>query len=176
MSTALNNFNRAIDDARELLSCYDTLNAAETSAAPEVLKRATLIMTLTAWETFVEDIATEIFESKFGALVGCHIGDYIQNQFTIKLKTFHNPDSLKTKRLFEEFFGIDITERWTWNNYFPDQVRTSLNKWIKMRGEAVHRAQIDLTKPHIVKREELEKCVRFFSELANATDRALIDA
>ncbi len=176
MSTALNNFNRAIEDAKELLSCYDTLNAVETSAAPEVLKRAALIMTLTAWETFVEDIATEMFESKFGALTGCHIGDYIQKQFTVKLKTFHNPDSLKTKKLFEEFFGIDVTEKWTWNNYYPDQVRTSLNKWIKMRGEAVHRAQIDLTKPHIVKREELEKCVRFFSELASATDRALSGA
>ena len=54
-----------------------------------------------------------------------------------------------------------------------DQVRTILNVWIKRRGEAVHKAQIDGTKPDIVKRDELVKCLRFFSELATATDKAL---
>ncbi len=41
------------------------------------------------------------------------------------------------------------------------------------RGEAVHRAQIDITKPHIVKRDDLEKCIRFFSDLVQSTDNAL---
>lgn len=81
-------------------------------------------MVLTAWETYVEDIATELFENKFGALKGCHVGNFMEEQFTTRLKMFHNPDSQKTKKLFEEFFGIDVTEKWVWNNYqHPDQVR-----------------------------------------------------
>lgn len=176
MSVSLQNFKFAISDAEELMSCYDSKNQSESESAPEVLKRATLIMTLTAWETYVEDIAEELFKSKFGALIGSHVGNYMEEQFSIKLKTFHNPDSLKTKKIFLEFFGVDVTEKWVWNNYqHPDQVRSALNKWIKKRGEAVHRAKTDLTKPHIVKRDELEKCLRFFSELATATDKALLD-
>ena len=177
MSASLENFKIAIRDAEELLRCFDEINKASSDPAPEVLKRATLIMILTAWETYVEDVATEMFSNKFSVLNGCHIGNFLNEQFSMRLKIFNNPDSLKTKKIFMEFFGIDVTERWTWNNYNdPDQARSILNKWIKRRGEAVHRAQTDLTKPHIAKRDELEKCLRFFTELAEATDKALVNA
>ena len=43
---------------------------------------------------------------KFGVLKGCHIGNYLDRQFSSKLKMFHNPGSQKTKEIFEEFFGI----------------------------------------------------------------------
>ena len=126
---------------------------------------------------YVEDVAIELFNNKFDALKGSHIGNFMEQQFSLRLKTFHNPDSLKTKKIFIEFFGIDVTEKWIWNNYKdPDQVRSRLNKWIKKRGEAVHRAQTDQTKPHIAKRDSLDKCLRFFSELASVTDKALIAA
>ena len=49
----------------------------------------------------------------------------------------------------------------------------ALNKWLNRRGEAVHRAQIDMTKPDLVKRDEVDKCIRFFTELATITDKAL---
>ncbi|CAN8141935.1 hypothetical protein THIOSC15_320008 [uncultured Thiomicrorhabdus sp.] len=91
---------------------------------------------------------------------------------TIKLKTFNNPNSQKTKQIFEEFFDKDITQEWNWNNYEPKNAREILNKWISKRGEAVHRAETDIGKPHIVKREELIKCIKFFKGLANATDKS----
>lgn len=43
----------------------------------------------------------------------------------------------------------------------------------KKRGEAVHCAQTDITEAHIVKREEWNKCLRFFRELVSATDSIL---
>lgn len=174
MSDSLKNFHQAIGDAEQLLGCYDSLNKSNNEKAPEVLKRATLIVILTAWETYVEDVASELFANQFGVLKGSRVGNFLEEQFEQRLKVFNNPDSLKTKRLFVEFFGVDVTESWVWNNYAnADQVRTILNVWIKRRGEAVHKAQIDGTKPDIVKRDELVKCLRFFSELATATDKAL---
>ena len=176
MSDSLNNFNQAINDAKELVSCYDTMNKSKNDDAPEVLKRATLIMILTAWETYIEDVAIELFNHKFGALKGCHVGNFMKDQFELRLKTFHNPNSLKTKKIFLEFFGIDVTDHWIWNNYQdPDQVRSTLNRWIKKRGEAVHRSQTDVTKPHIAKRDELDKCIRFFTELVGVTDKILMN-
>ena len=175
MSESLQNFKRAISDAQELLTCYDTINSSESNEpVPEVLKRACLIMTLTAWETYVEDIATELFQNKFGALKGSQIGNFMELQFNNRLKMFHNPDSQKTKQIFEEFFGIDVTEYWKLNNYIPKQSREMLNLWLKKRGDAVHRAKTDLNQPHIVKRDELDKCIRFITDLVVVTDKALM--
>ncbi|MDO6613845.1 HEPN domain-containing protein [Shewanella sp. 1_MG-2023] len=174
MSISLNNFKLAISDAKDLVECYDLLNANIDTSPPEALKRAALIMTVTAWETYVEDIATEIFTSKFGALKGCHIGNYLERQFSSKLKMFHNPGSQKTKEIFDEFFGVNVTESWVWNSYqTPKQVKQTLDSWLKRRGEAVHRSQIDITKPDLIKRNELDKCIRFISELVEITDKAL---
>jgi hypothetical protein len=174
MSRSLKNFKLAISDAKELAECYDALNAKNDAAPPDALKRAALIMTLTAWETYVEDIATELFTNKFGVLNGCHIGNFLERQFSSKLKMFHNPGSQKTKEIFEEFFGINVTDSWVWKSYqTPKQVKQTLDGWLMRRGEAVHRSQIDITKPDLIKRNELDKCVRFISELVEITDKTL---
>ena len=89
------------------------------------------------------------------------------------MKQFHNPDSRKTKHLFEEFFGVDITESWEWNNVFPKNARTQLNKWISIRGDAVHRVEVDVNQPQVIRKDELAKCIRFIEELAKSTDKAV---
>ena len=89
------------------------------------------------------------------------------------MKQFHNPDSSKTKQLFEEFFDVDITESWGWNNVLPKDARVQLNRWISIRGEAVHRVVVDITQPQVIRKDELVKCIRFIEELAKATDTAV---
>ena len=176
MSKVIETFDLAISDAEELLHCYDHINRddSRTRNPPEALKRASLILVLTAWETYVEDIATELFNQKFGVLKGSQIGDFMEQQFSTRLRMFHNPDSTKTKQIFVEFFGIDVTEQWRWNNYStPREVRTILNQWISKRGDAVHRAYIDKQSNHIVKRSELDKCILFFKNLVKVTDDVL---
>ncbi len=177
MSEAKKTFEYAITDAEQLLMCYDQLNGCDsTEQPPEVLKRATLIMALTAWETYVEDIAKELVDAKYGVVKGSQLGRIVENRLEEHLKYFNSPGSRKTKALFEEFFGIDVTEAWVWNNFqTADEARAQLNKWLKKRGEAVHRAQTDITEAHIVKREELDKCIRFFRELVNVTDTRLAE-
>ena len=174
MTTSFCNFKIAISDAQDLINCFDLLNEKSDANPPEALKRAALVMTITAWETYIEDVATEIFIDKLSLLKGSHIGNYVEGQFNKNLKTFNNPDSTKVKNLFFDFLGFDVTEKWVWNNYITaDQARCALNKWLKRRGEAVHRAQIDITKPHLVKRDDIDKCIRFFTDLAAVTDKAL---
>ena len=176
MSVAANNFEIAIKDSIELLSCYDSINKNNPHSAPEVLKRASLIMILTAWETYVEDRIEEILDSKFGILKGSHLGAFVDKKLSDELKRFNNPDSLKTKKLFLDFIGIDVTDKWSWANTDTNAARTSLNMWIKKRGDAVHRSRIEQNGPHIVKRDELDKCLRFFKELVIATESALSEA
>jgi hypothetical protein len=164
-----------LSDAQELIEHYDELNGLKArSHPPEVLKRAALIMVLTAWETYVEDVAAELVNEKYGMIMGSQVGGIIQKKLNEHLKIFNNPDSKKTKDLFFEFFGIDVTESWIWGNYNTAlDSRTALNKWLKKRGEAVHRTQTNKQDSHIVKRDELDKCIRFFKDLVCITDKRL---
>ena len=173
MTDSYHSFNRAIAEAKDLLDCYDKLNHHPEIIPPDALKKASLILTLTSWETYVEDVVTELFNNKFSLVKGSSLGNFAEKQLKERLKQFHNPDSRKTKHLFEEFFEVDITEHWHWNNVLPKNARTQLNKWISIRGDAVHRAEVDPTKPHLIKKEELIKCIRFFEELVKATDAAV---
>lgn len=175
MTNAKKEFEFAISDAEEIIACYDTMNnGAGDTRPPEVLKRAALIMILTAWETYIEDAVTELINEKYGMVMGSQLGNIIQGRLNVYLKTFNNPDSKKTRDLFHEFFGLDVTESWTWGNYqTAKESCTALNAWLRKRGEAVHRAQTNKQSTHIVRREELDKCIRFFRELVNVTDKRL---
>jgi len=175
MTLSLKNFDKALSEAEQLLECFETLNKDEHLKPYGVLKKASLIMTLTAWETYVEDVVTEIFDAKFSLIKGSQFGNFAEKQLHERLKVFNNPNSNKTKKLFEEFFGVDVTEHWIWPNVLPKDAREQLNKWISKRGEAVHRAQLDNTQPQIIRKDELEKCLRFFKALAQATDKALAE-
>lgn len=177
MTNSRKEFKLAISDAEELINCYDDYNKNDkNSKSLEVLKRASLIMVLTAWETYIEDVVSEIIDKKYSMVKGSMLGNVIDKRLFEYLKTFNNPDSRKTKAIFQEFFAIDITECWTWGNYHtPKDSNTILNMWLKKRGEAVHRSCIDKNSSHIVKRDELDKCVRFFKEIVEVTDKYLVD-
>ena len=114
MSRAYQSFEYGIKDAEELLAHFDALNANPPPANAEVLKRAGLVMALTAWETYVEDRLLEEMNKKLGVVAGSYVGDFVLKKLHTDLKQFHNPSSDKTKRIFQEYLGLDVTEGWSW--------------------------------------------------------------
>ena len=173
MSRAFQNFELGIKDAEELLAYFDAANTNPPRPAAEVLKRAGLVMALTAWETYIEDRVSDEMNRKLGAVAGSYVGDFVLKRLQNDLKQFHNPNADKTKRLFQEYLGFDVTAGWTWANYDCEKARFTLNQWIAKRGDAVHRSrQVSngLAPAHLIKRDELEKVIRFFKDLVRATD------
>jgi hypothetical protein len=173
MSRALQSFEYGIKDAEELLGHFDAVNSSPPPANAEVLKRAGLVMALTAWETYVEDRLLEEMNKKLSVVSGSYVGDFVLKKLHQDLKQFHNPSSDKTKRIFQEYLGLDVTEGWSWANYDQKKVRTTLDSWIAKRGDAVHRSKpINNGAPvaHLIKRDELEKAIRFIKDLVKATD------
>ena len=59
MSKASDTFLQSILDAENLLDHFNKLNSHPPPPETEVLKRAGLIMAMTAWETYVEDRVLE---------------------------------------------------------------------------------------------------------------------
>ena len=173
MSHAFQSFEYSIKDAEELLAHFDAINGKPPPANAEVLKRAGLVMALTAWETYVEDMLVEKMGKRLGLVTGSFIGDFVHKRLNLELKQFHNPNSDKTKKIFQEYLGIDVTEGWNWANYDPNKAKTALDHWISKRGDAVHRskpANNGSPVAHLIKRDELEKVIRFIKDLVKATD------
>lgn len=177
MSRASTAFEGSIEDATALLQHFDNIHKQFPESA-EVLKRAGLVMALTAWETYVEDRILEAVQSRLRAINGSHIGKFVTGKLAEELKRFHNPTSDKTKRLFLDYLEVDVTAGWKWLNFDPTLARKTLDELISKRGDAVHRskpANGGAPAPHLVKREELEKAIRFLKGLVDATDKALLE-
>ncbi len=175
MSVAQELFEIAIKDVEELIETYDLLNREHKDRDPEVLKRAALIMALTAWETYVEDRFSQLVSNHLVGLKGSPVDSYIQGQVERDLRHFHTPNSRKVKMLFDGFIGKDITESWVWESFDATRSRETLNMYIRLRGDVVHRAVTDKQQAHAVKKDDVQKCVRFLKALVNVTDDALED-
>ena len=121
MSRAYQSFEHGIKDAEELLAHFDDLNTNPPPQNAEVLKRAGLVMALTAWETYVEDRLLEEMNKKLDAVAGSYVGDFVLKKLQADLKQFNNPSSDKTKRIFQDYLGLDVTNGWTWANYDPER-------------------------------------------------------
>ena len=174
VSKAAEAFEVSIKDAEELLSQYEK-NGQPPPQNAEVLQRAGLVMALTAWETYVEDRIAEAVNTHFGTDTSLP-AKFLQAKLAEELKRFHNPTSDKTRKLFEDYLGIDVSAHWRWSNVEPIDACKKLDTWLAKRGDAVHRSRphhAGSPQPHLVKKEELEKAIRFIRELMLATERAL---
>ncbi|MFN3503607.1 MAG: HEPN domain-containing protein [Allorhizobium sp.] len=73
-SQAALTFSEAIKDAENLLAHFNTLNKQPPPPETEVLKRAGLVMAMTAWETYVEDRVQEAASTRLSALTDSTLG------------------------------------------------------------------------------------------------------
>ena len=174
MTKASKAFEQSINDAQELLERFDEENSHPSDKNAESLKRAGMVLALGAWETYVKDRIKEEFEIYLKALEGSPAGRFVQKKLEIDLKRFYNPNSDRTKLLFKDYFEVDVTQGWAWNNYDIPLAKRTLNAIVSKRGDAAHQANTSSnpsSTPHLVKRDELEKSIRFLKGLVEATDK-----
>ena len=176
-SEAAEAFSRSIRDADELLARFDEENSTPKVHNCEALKRAGLVMALASWETYIKDRFNEEFSVWLRSVDGSPVGKFVKKRREEDLKRFFNPNSEKIKRLFLDYFETDITIGWKWDNYDSAQAKKALDALIGKRGDAAHKANTS-KKPngdaHLVKRDELEKAIRFLKGLVSATDKVKI--
>ncbi|WP_376697259.1 HEPN domain-containing protein [Wenzhouxiangella sp. EGI_FJ10305] len=178
MSQARITFDSAIQDAEVLLEHFDAANTQPPPENTEVLKRAGLVMAFTAWETYVEDLVQEIVDARLTRAKDEQLAGLVLSKLKSDLKRFHNPNGEKTRKLFLDYLSLDVTKAWRWGGYEPESAFAKLDELLSKRGDAVHRAkplQAGAPAPHLVKREDLEKAIRFLKHLVDATERAVVD-
>lgn len=177
MSTAAKVFKESITDAETLLRHFNDLNTHPPPRDIEVLKRAGLIMAMTAWETYVEDCIQEVAAARIENLEDDSLANFFRSKLDEEIKRLHNPVAEKTIELFRDFAGVDISEAWRWNSLNSKTVRTRLNDYLKLRGEVVHRSRplcANAPNAHPVRKVDLVRAIAFLKNLVEATEGALM--
>lgn len=172
-------FAESIKDAENLLKHFNTLNTQPPPPDIEVLKRAGLVMAMTAWETYVEDRLLELVTNRLRNVSDRTVANFVRTRLMDELKRLNNPDSPKTIALFKDFVGIDLTNNWCWNNFDSKKVRAKLNHYLKLRGNVVHRSLAtcdEMHSAHLVKKGDLERIIGFLKNLVGATEAAIISS
>jgi hypothetical protein len=167
-------FEYSIKDAEDLLERFDSEKDGSQKYNSETLKRAGMVLALAAWETYIKDRFREEIEVWLFSVKGSQLGKFVEKKVDEDLKRFYNPNSERTKQLFKSYFDIDITDSWKWDNYQPSEAKKVLNKLISKRGDAAHQANTSPQQAHIVKRDDLDKAIRFLKGLVKATEQLKI--
>lgn len=169
-------FHRGHQDAENLLAFFDKLNAKPPPPEIEALKRAGLVMAMTAWETYVEDRVQEAAGERLAGVGDSLVATFMKTRLAEEIRRLHNPNSDKTVQLFLDYTGVDVSTSWSWNNFDSKTAKARLDGYLKLRGGVVHRARVVVKgppPPDPVTREILHKALGFLKELVKATDRAL---
>lgn len=125
-----------------------------------MLKRAGLIMAMTAWETYVEDRVQEAGAARLKGINDRAIADFVRSKLVEEIHRLHNPTSARTLELFRDYAGTDLSVSWSWENKDHRAVKASLDAYIKLRGDVVHRSRTvepGPPKADPVKKDDLEK-------------------
>lgn len=169
-------FAEAIKDAENLLAHFDKLNSKPPPPELEVLKRAGLVMAMTAWETYVEDRVLEAAAARLTGVSDPSLASFVKSRLNEEIRRLHNPSSEKTIQLFKDYAGVDVFSQWKWNHVEPEIAKDRLNAYLKLRGDVVHRSRpltTGPTQPHPVTKDELHRTIVFLRELVKSTERAL---
>lgn len=146
--TARPRFDYSIREVQTLLGLYDQQRDVHGPAMHEeleALKSAALVLTVTAWETYVEDTVLDQFEhliqqadtpdalaSAFNAVAHSWLSsgpkppdlrswtgdgwrDVLLEHFTQELARFHSPNSKNVAALFSRYLSLDIRRAWHWS-------------------------------------------------------------
>ncbi len=177
MSNASDIFEQSIKDAKNLVLHFNTLNTNPPPPELEVLKRAGLVMAMTAWETYVEDRLMEASDERLKGLNDNSIAVFVKKKLSEEIKRLHNPNSVRTIQLFKEYAGVKLSGAWSWNQFDTKTVKSTLDGYLKLRGDVVHRSRPisnGSSNTHAITKEGLEKVIRFLRSLVDATEKAFI--
>ena len=177
MSDAAETFDRGIEDADILLNKFDMAKGTPQAASSEVLKRAALVMALAAWESYIKARFREEFDVWLQAVDGSPVAKCIRKKQEEDLKRFFNPNSERTRKLFLDYFDVDVTKDWAWPSYDSEDAKKVLDVLISKRGDAAHQANTSAhpsAAPDMVKLDELEKGIQFLKGLVVAMEKVKI--
>jgi hypothetical protein len=167
------NFDYAMEDAGRLLAMHDAetrRHKGRPSRQLEVLKRAAVIVSVTAWESFIEDAirvygmyrlemaktpndVSAWFNSvaqawlqghpqppKIAIWTGSQWKELLKRKLESDLQTLNTASPDNIKSLSKLYVGSNVCESWKWTRTSAKNAAQQLDDLIVLRGELVHRS------------------------------------
>ena len=136
-------FEAALADPRNISEIHRDLRQGPGRRIREVaLNRAMVVLTVAAWQAFLQDaarVASEILKPEQGEPQGGY--RVLRALLLQNINTFSTPNAENTRDLLLHV-GFDPWPAWHWVegpvHLDPDHVRTRLNAWLRVRHAIAH--------------------------------------
>lgn len=158
-----------LNDALEIEQAHQSLRTGTRGRQWRLgaLNRAAVVMTLSAWEAYVEELAKESVDSFMPANPAQTLWQSIKADTLSRTKRFNTPNAQNVRELFTACIGLgDVTAGWNWQNTTPQRATNRLTKAITLRHQVAHGVN---PRPN-VRNQYAAALPGFFRLLGSATD------
>lgn len=194
-SNAYQTFEEMIGNVDQLIQIHGRLQAGRGRRhQQEAIHHAGVVMSVGAWEAFVENILREAIRALSNNLHAAAAGTPLWAKLTFdtamhgvetKIRQFNTPNAENVQRLFREGIGFNPWPYWSWRvgrrQWDQAEMRRRLNSWLRIRHGIAHGTGLpaEITwihdnnvNPRLTKKL-LEECRNFVKRLSEQTDQSL---
>lgn len=147
MSSSLNSFIQLTKWVDQLAQIHTKINSGPGRRHnQEALYRAGVVMTIAAWESYVEDLLNEAFLALTPA-PGSKVGEisswnFAKNLASTATKKFNTPNANNVALLYQDHLGVDVTAAWGVSRktgpYLATESEKRINNWLDIRHKIAH--------------------------------------
>jgi hypothetical protein len=170
---ASNSFTAYLDpllqDAEELDIAHGRLRTGARGRQYGIgaLNRAAVVMALSAWEAYVEELAKECVETIRPAHPHPSVWQSLNASVRSQVGRFNTPNPENIRMLFSDAIGVpDVTQYWTWQGTTPSKASQRLRTALGQRHKIAHGVH---PRP-VVHNQYSSLLPAFFRRLGRATD------
>ncbi len=169
-SALLNHLDVVLADAEEIDRAHRELRTGNAGRQYGLgaLNRAMVVMCVSAWETYVEEVTKETLDLLRPTTP--HLGVWPSHNASVRslIGRFNNPNVQNTKNLIRECMGLgDVTQYWTWQGSTDQRACERLDEAIRLRHEIAHGV---IPRPIIHNQQYASRLPGFFRKLGTRTD------
>lgn len=134
------------------------------------LNRAAVVMCLSAWEAYVEELVKESVGSFRPLNPANTLWQSINADARSQIGRFNTPNVENVRRLIADTIGLqDVTVDWHWHNTTVQQARNRLTEAITHRHQIAHGVNPRPT----IHNQYASRLPAFFTQIGRCTDRAV---
>ena len=128
-------------DAKEIDVAHQSLRTGQVGRQWRLgaLNRAAVVMCLSAWEAYIEEVTKEAVECFRPAAPHQSPWQSINANARSQIGRFNNPNVNNVRTLIADTLGLqDITQHWYWQRTSAQQARDRLTEAINFRHQVAH--------------------------------------
>lgn len=197
MSLALQSFKEQQELGDQLVTIHESLQTGRGRRhKQDALYRSGVVLTVAAWQAYVEKVITESFDAVARNMNDPASGtpSWAIQSFNLRkaqamtlVRKFNTPDDVRVRDIFQDTIGFNPWPAWEWRQgprqWDSGEVRRRTNGWVRIRHSVAHGFALPgdlawLQGQNGVSRLTLgllKECAKHFEHLATITDNAFDD-